>query len=135
MLIYEKWNEDKTEVLSTIINPDSLKLSKMKGYLLVVEPTINYEIEQKGSTTFTPTERSWEVISLPQETIDAIAQSKADNLELETEIANNPLSGATFEEVASLINALDMTDKEAVRTILRKMAKAILILNKRMGVE
>jgi hypothetical protein len=71
MPTYEKWNEDNTVRLNTIIDPDPTKLSKMDGYLLVVDPVIpDPATQKKGPMTFTATERSWAVVDKTQEEKD-----------------------------------------------------------------
>lgn len=60
-MIYELWNEDNTELENTITNPDSLKLSKMSDYVLVVEDqngfNHNFHDLTEKQNTFTATER------------------------------------------------------------------------------
>lgn len=139
MTTYEKWNEDNTKLRSIITNPDSVKLAKMAGYLLVVEPVIDQAIEKNGDKTFSATERSWEVITKAQEEQDAhtaeqeeIAQAASDKVEIQEEIAQSPLSGITFDQVDTWVDS-NITDLGSAKVAITKLAKAILILNKRLG--
>jgi len=121
MPTYEKWNEDNTVLLSTIIDPDALKLSKMqgKGYLLVVEPVVDPATEKKGIKTFLTSTRSWEVIPLSQGELDdyqaaqeANAIREANEALLEVLQASTGLSfwvDKTDEEIDTLIDSTPST--------------------------
>lgn len=61
------------------------------------------------------------------------AQAQADADELDLEIVDSPLSGVTFTQAATYIEN-NVTDLASAKTAMKKMAKSILILNKKLGI-
>ena len=146
MATYEKWNKDNTVRLSTIINPDALKLSKMVGYLLVTMPVIDEATEKLGKMTFTPGspfgERSWEVIAKTQTELDeyqaeqdAAALAEANEVLLESlELSGNldVWEGMTDQEVVDYFASRPETFA-AVISDNRKIARALTDVIKIIG--
>ena len=139
MIIYEKWNEDNTTLLSIIRDPDALKLSKMVGYLLVVEPDPlpDPQTEKKGDYTFPPItwpeERSWEVVAKTHEEINeyqatlAVTEARVANEEIRDLKLNSPywvdLIGITDVQIDNKVEAA--TSNVKLQNILKDLSKAI----------
>ena len=61
------------------------------------------------------------------------ALAAEDRAEVASEISLSPLDGVTFAQAEAYI-ATNVTDLASAKVVLKKLAKAILILNKRMGI-
>jgi hypothetical protein len=137
MIIYEKWNDDNTELLNTIIDPNALTIEKMRGtYLLVVEPVVDPATEKKGDMTFTATERSWAVVAKTQEEQDeytAVLAANAAIVAEDADIASAILSGA----IGSLTLDQAKTQASGETLIVRRLVDLIWALlrerNRRLG--
>jgi len=84
------------------------------------------------------------LVDMTQEEIDAkLAQAAeheleeaarlAEQAELDLEVSASPLDGITFDQAVAYIET-NVTDLASAKTVLKKLAKAILILNKKIGV-
>lgn len=68
-----------------------------------------------------------------QAELNAEAQEAADASELEAETVASPLSGVTFAQAEAYIDN-NVADLASAKGALKKLAKAILIINKRIGI-
>jgi hypothetical protein len=130
MPTYEKWNNDNTERLNTIKDPDQLKLSKMVGYKLVVMPVFNKLTHKLGGYKHSKDERSWHVVPLDGAEISKIEEANIETARLaglNTELNNSEFKGL------SLSGSLDLVDQNVsdpgINSICKKIIGALVSLH------
>lgn len=116
-----------------VCNPSEAQLLAA-GYFPVVAATYDSLTEKLGADKLDGSEIHPEVITMDAQEIADVAAVIADEEELVTEIAASVLNGLTFTQAENYIET-NVTDLATAKDVLKKFSKAILILNKKVGVE
>jgi hypothetical protein len=105
---------------------------ELAGWKLYVEPVALATQDRTTELVINGVTYSYVVRDKTPEELQIEADALANQQEIEAEIEASPLNGVTFAQAEAYIQN-NVTDLASAKVVMKKLAKAILILNKQIG--